>query len=129
MAIDEITDEALFELYQKNPQIRSLVDSIQKKYNVHFSQKDQPNYKKANIPIATKEAKETVKQLLGQQKQVASYSKAPDLSTQYVGLFGILATVAAFATGAYPIGLIVATITGATLLSQYQTQTYKQKPA
>ena len=69
MAIDDLTDEAFFEAYQKNPQVKNIVDSIQKKYHVHHSQKNEPDYNEDNTPMATKEAKETIKNLLSQQKQ------------------------------------------------------------
>ena len=128
MAIDELTDEAFFEAYQTNPKIKELVDGIQRKYHAHYDQRDKPGYKKENIPIAMNEAKETVERLLGQKKQEVASASAPSLTTQYAtGFLGILTTIAAFATGVYPIGLIAAAVTGATLLSQYQTQSYKLK--
>ena len=130
MAIDQLTDEAFFEAYQQNPKIKKLVDGIQRKYHAHYDQRNKPDYKEANIPIAMKEAKETVEQLLEQKEHEVASASAPSLTTQYVtGLLGILTTIAAFAAGVYSIGLIAAAVTGATLFSQYQSQNYKQKPA
>lgn len=102
MAIDDLTDEALFDLYQKNPGIRSLVDGIQQKYHVHHSQKDKPDYNKANIPIAAKEVKEKVSQLLQQQKQgnesPAEVHKKPEPTRMdyLVQLVASLGTIAVF---------------------------------
>lgn len=62
MAIDELTDKEFFKLYQENPKVKELVEGIQKKYNVHYSQTKKPNPE--NVSAATKEAKETVKKLL-----------------------------------------------------------------
>ncbi len=78
MAVDELTDEAFFDLYQKNPQIKQIVDNVQKKYHTHFSQKGQPGYNESNIPIAMKDAKETVQQLLEQQKQGTESKLKPE---------------------------------------------------
>ena len=106
MAIEEVTDNALFGLYQKRPEVRELVDRIQKKHRTHFSQKDQPDYNSANAPLANKEAKEAVKMLLAQQEQgiqekVGSTSTASHTGRlKYaVGLIAVLASVAAFASG------------------------------
>ena len=104
MAIDELTDEAFFEAYQKNPQIKNLVEGIQRKYNVHSSQTAKPDPK--NVSAATKEAKDVVKKLLGQQKQdgkekttAASASGIFSGRMGYAaGLFGIVAIVAALST-------------------------------
>ena len=93
MAIDDLTDEAFFETYQKNPKIRELVDGIQIKYHTHFSQKGQPDYDEANIPIAMKEAKKTVQQLLAQQKQEPQAKTGAPTSTYY----NILRLAATFA--------------------------------
>ena len=83
MAIDELTDEAFFEAYQKNPKIRELVDGIQRKYHVHTDQKDQPDYKPNNTPLANKEAREAVAQLVAQQKQGPQAKTSSPTSVYY----------------------------------------------
>ena len=76
MAIDELTDNALYELYQKDENVKKIVEDKQKRYGVHFSQnpgverseKEEQEHRK-KVDLANKEIKETVKQYLTQQKQ------------------------------------------------------------
>lgn len=103
MAIDDLTEEAFFDLYQKNPKVRGLVDDIQKRYHVHASQKGKPDYNEANISLATKEAKEAVKRLLAQQKPQEKASVASGIfsgrGSYAAGLAAVLILVASASLG------------------------------
>ena len=66
MSVDELTDDEFFKLYQTNPQVKGLVEDIQRKYNVHSSQTNNPKHK--DVSAATKEAKETINNIIHQQK-------------------------------------------------------------
>ena len=85
MAIDELTDEELFNAYQSNSQIKDLVDGIQRKHHVHSSQKGQPDYSEDNIPNATREAKEAVSRLINSQNNV--HSEAGHHNEEKHGMF------------------------------------------
>jgi len=122
MTVDELTDDAFFELYKKNPQIKVLVDDIQRKYNVHASQKGQSGYNEGNIPIAFKEAKETVQQLLTQQQEVeqatktAQTEKGTSPAKKPSGPFGfpiLTKTQAAFGLATIVVGLFALSSLGA----------------
>jgi hypothetical protein len=107
MTIDELTDEALHEAYQRNPSVRELVDGIQRKYGVHREQKGKPEYNEANIPLATKEIKDAVKKLMTQQKQASGIEGKTTTSSgifagrmeNAAGLTAVLAGVAALSIG------------------------------
>jgi hypothetical protein len=73
MSIDQLTDSALFDLYQKDSKVKSLVDGIQRKYHVHNSQKGLPEYDEANAPVAQREIKKKVSQLV--QKGNSAHSE------------------------------------------------------
>ena len=105
MAIDELTDEAFFKLYQKNPEVKKLVEGIQKKYHVHHSQTKDPDREK--VSAATKESKDIVKHLINEQKPktYASASEKFSSNSEYTALFlGGLAAALGFATGAPLLG-------------------------
>ena len=134
MAIDDLTDEAFFDLYRSNPQIKDLVDDIQKKYHVHSSQKGQPDYNESNIPTAMKEAKETVQRLLKQQKQgvesklnPASHSTA---KLDYgVGLAGAIAAIIGFGSGLYALGALGLLAAAVSMYNTAPKHSMEQKPA
>jgi len=94
MAIDDLTDEAFFDLYQKNPQVKKLVEDTQRKYSVHSDQTNKPDPK--NVSAATKEAKDKVKQLINKTQSTAT-EKVSEKSEYAIGLLGGLATVLGFA--------------------------------
>ncbi len=106
MAIEELTDRMFFDLYQKKPKIRELVDDVQKKHGVHASQKGKPEYTAANIPTATQEAKEAVKTLLSGQSEAVQKAKTTPSGgilagrmDYAAGLFGILLAIGAMSAG------------------------------
>ena len=132
MAIDEMTDEALFEAYQKNPDVKALVESIQREHGVHWDQRNDPGYDKKKVPFATKEAKKAVKNLLEGSEQ---YKKAPayggilsEKVSYAAGLAGIIGGVLALGAGAASFGLLGFLAAGAAaayLYSNTPQQSYK----
>lgn len=106
MAIDELTDEAFFDLYRNNSQIKGVVDNIQKEYHVHKSQEGTPDYNPRNREWI-KEAKSQVGELLAQQKEgktnAASSGVFSGKISYATGLLGVLAIVAALSAGLPPI--------------------------
>ncbi len=70
MSIDELTDEEFFKVYQSNPQVKGLVDGIQKKYHAHSSQKEQSGYDPDNKEWLS-DAKETVRKIIQKQMHMA----------------------------------------------------------
>ena len=127
MAIDDLTDEAFFNLYQKNPQIRELVEGIQKRYHVHSSQTKEPDPK--NVSAATKEAKGVVKQWINKEQKHETYATAPEKvseKSEYAAwLLGGLATILGFATTP----LLGATALLTTTLVMYNNYQNKYKTA
>ena len=127
MAIDELTDAAFFDLYQKNPQVKGLVEDIQKRYHVHSSQTNEPDPK--NVSAATKEAKDVIKQLINKEQKHGTHSTAPEKvseKSEYAAwLLGGLATILGFAT--YP--LLGATALLTTTLMMYNNYQNKYKTA
>ena len=106
MAIDELTDEAFFDLYNdtKKPKIKELVDGIQKKYNAHISQKGQSGYDEGNIDWYN-EAKSAVSEL--DAKQQGLEAKTSDVSGGAFsgrGLYaaGLILAVALLASAGLP---------------------------
>ena len=79
MSVNELTDDAFFDLYKNNPQITGLVDEIQKEHHAHKSQEGQPGYDPGNREWYP-QAKRTVSDLIKKQK--------PQTHEKSSGLFG-----------------------------------------
>ena len=103
MAIDEL----IYNAYKNIPGVKSIVDRIQKKHNVHDSQKGQPGYDEKNTPAATKEIEAAVAPLIekykgGLETKVAS---ANPYSTQMKYAAALVLTLASLGllatTGVY----------------------------
>jgi len=75
MTIDELTDNAFFDLYDNNPKIKGIVDEIQMKYKAHKSQEGKPGYDPGNTAWY-KEAKGTVAEIVAQQKKAGEHGQA-----------------------------------------------------
>ena len=110
MSVDELTDEAFFDLYKNNPQIRGLVDEIQvdeiqKQHHAHKSQEGQPGYDPGNKEWYV-EAKDTVSKLIKKQKP-QTHEKSPGLFgviTQPKAALGLIAIVLMLGMMASPVG-------------------------
>jgi hypothetical protein len=96
----------------------AFIQGLTKKYTKENPAPDDVIHKGLESILAKYETKNRI-----QPSAVSASSLSPKHAT---GLLGILTAIAAFATGAYPIGIAAAAVT---ILSQYPTDSYKQKPA